>query len=210
MSYLILVRHGKSEWNQLGLWTGHTEVELNEEGKAEARKAGEALRDIDVHSIHVSSMKRTQQTAEHIKEALGISHMPHTSHDDLKERHYGVFTGKNKWQVKEEIGEEAFQKIRRGWDVVIPEGESLKDVHARVSKYYDQHIKPELESGKNVLVVAHGNSLRALAKHVEELTDEEVVALEIGTGEVHVYHMGEGAKVAHKEIRSVNDQTGKV
>lgn len=210
MPYLILVRHGKSEWNQLGLWTGHTEVDLNEEGVAEARKAGEAIKDVEIHKIHVSDMKRTQQTAQHIKEALGITDKEHTTHSALKERHYGVFTGKNKWQVKEEIGEEEFTKVRRGWDVHIPEGESLKDVYTRVSEYYDNTIKPQLQDGHNVLVVAHGNSLRALAKHVEELTEEEVVALEIGTGEIHLYHMGDDAKMTKKEIRSTSENKGKI
>ncbi len=210
MPYLILVRHGKSEWNQLGLWTGHTEVDLNEEGVAEARKAGEAIKDIEVHKIHVSDMKRTQQTAHHIKEALGITNKEHTTHAALKERHYGIFTGKNKWEVKEEVGDEEFTRIRRGWDVHIPEGESLKDVYTRVSEYYDSTIKPELEDGHNVLVVAHGNSLRALAKHVEDLTEEEVVALEIGTGEIHFYHMDDKAKMSKKEIRSTSTNKGKI
>ncbi len=210
MANLILVRHGKSEWNQLGLWTGHTEVDLIDEGVEEARLAGEALKGITVHHIHVSDMRRTEQTAQKIKEVLGLQDKPHTSHPALKERHYGVYTGKNKWQVKDEVGDEEFKNIRRGWDVNIPEGESLKDVYTRVSDYYEQHIKPLLQKGENVLVVAHGNSLRALAKHVENLTEEEVVELEIGTGEILLYHMDEDAKVLEKEVLSTNPQKGKV
>lgn len=210
MAYLILIRHGKSKWNELGLWTGHTEVELNDDGKNEAVRAGESIKDITVHKVHVSSMIRAQQTWEHIKEVLGLHTLSHKNHDALKERHYGVYTGKNKWEVAKEIGEEEFQKIRRGWDVHIPEGESLKDVYDRVSKYYDENIEPEIKSGHNVLVVAHGNSLRALAKHVENLSEEEVVKLEIGTGEIFCYHMNEEAKVVQKEIRSANANTGKI
>lgn len=206
MPYLMLVRHGKSEWNELGLWTGHNDVGLNEEGVAEAKRAGDAIKDIPVHKVHVSDLKRAQQTAQHIKEVLGIAELEHVSDAALKERHYGIYTGKNKWQVKEEIGEEEFQKIRRGWDVLIPEGESLKDVHGRVSEYYEKTIKPELQAGHNVLVVAHGNSLRALAKYVEGLSETEVMALEIGTGEIHMYHMDNEAKVLKKEIRSINNQ----
>jgi 2,3-bisphosphoglycerate-dependent phosphoglycerate mutase len=204
MPYLMLVRHGKSEWNELGLWTGHTDVNLNEEGVMEAKRAGDAIKDIPVHKVHVSDLKRAQQTAQHIKQVLGIAELEHVSDAALKERHYGVYTGKNKWQIKEEIGEEEFQKIRRGWDVLIPEGESLKDVHGRVSQYYEAAIKPELQAGHNVLVVAHGNSLRALAKYVESLSETEVMALEIGTGEIHMYHMDNDAKVLQKEIRSTN------
>lgn len=210
MPYLILVRHGKSEWNQLGLWTGHTETDLNEEGKVEARRAGHALQDTPIHKIHVSDMRRAQQTAEEIKTALGIGHIEHATHPALKERHYGIYTGKNKWQVKEEIGEEEFQKIRRGWDTIIPEGESLKDVHDRITKYYEEEIKPQLREGHNVLIVAHGNSLRALAKYIEGLTEEEVTALEIGTGEIHFYHMDSDANMTKKEIRSTSENKGKV
>ncbi len=210
MAYLILIRHGKSKWNELGLWTGHTEVELNDDGKNEAVRAGESIKDITVHKVHVSSMVRAQQTWEHIKEVLGLHTLSHKNHDALKERHYGIYTGKNKWEVAKEIGEDEFQKIRRGWDVHIPEGESLKDVYDRVSKYYDENIEPEIKSGYNVLVVAHGNSLRALAKHVENLSEEEVVKLEIGTGEIFCYHMNEEAKAIQKEIRSANANTGKI
>ncbi len=210
MPYLILVRHGKSAWNQLGLWTGHTEVDLTEEGREEARKAAEAIRDIPLHKAHVSDMNRAHQTLHEMKKTLGRQDLEHKSHHALKERGYGVYTGKNKWQVKEEIGEEKFQEIRRGWDVPIPEGESLKDVHARVSAYYDEHIKPDLQNGHNTVVVAHGNSLRALAKHVEGLTEQQVCELEIGTGEIHCYQLDAEGKVVGKEIRSANEQKGKV
>jgi 2,3-bisphosphoglycerate-dependent phosphoglycerate mutase len=94
--------------------------------------------------------------------------------------------------------------MRRGWDVPIPEGETLKDVYHRASAYYDEYIKPELQAGHNVLIVAHGNSLRALAKHIDNLTETAVGALEIGTGEVHCYELDDGGKVINKEVRSVN------
>lgn len=206
MAYLILVRHGKSEWNQLGLWTGHTDVNLNPEGEEEATRAGEAIKDVEIHHIHVSDLARAKQTAEKIKKQIGMENHTDIVDPALKERHYGVYTGKNKWQVKEELGEEDFHNIRRGWDVPIPEGESLKDVYSRVSEYYDKNIKPQLQEGQNVLVVAHGNSLRALAKHIEDLTQEEVVALEIGTGEIYFYHMDQDANMIKKEIRSSNPQ----
>lgn len=210
MPYLLLLRHGKSEWNELGLWTGHTDIDLAETGRVEARQAAEAIRDIPIHAIHVSDLRRAEQTMDEVKQALGLTDLQHTAHPALKERHYGVYTGKNKWQIKEEIGEEKFQQLRRGWDVPIPEGETLKDVYERVAKYFDDVIRPDLQAGKNTLIVAHGNSLRALAKHVEELSEAEVCALEIGTGEVHCYSITDDGKMDRKEIRAVNEEKKKV
>lgn len=203
MAKLFLIRHGKSEWNKLGLWTGLTDIELAEEGIIEARKAGELLKNEEIHSVYTSSLKRTHQTFENIKNASGKNNLVHTSSKSLDERHYGIHTGKNKWQVKEEIGEEEFQKMRRGWDVPIPEGETLKDVHARVLPFYEENIKKDLKSGKNVLVVAHGNTLRALIKHLENLSDVEICDVEIDTGEIHTYDLDETSlQVLKKEILS--------
>ena len=210
MPYLLLLRHGKSEWNELGLWTGHTDIDLAETGRVEARQAAEAIRDIPIHAIHVSDLRRAEQTMDEVKQALGLTDLPHTAHAALKERHYGAYTGKNKWQIKEEIGEEKFQQLRRGWDVPIPEGETLKDVYERVAKYFNEVIRPDLQAGKNTLIVAHGNSLRALAKHVEDLSEAEVCALEIGTGEVHFYAITDDGKMDRKEIRAVNTEKKKV
>ncbi len=201
MAHLILVRHGNSEWNKLGLWTGHTDIDLTEEGYTEARAAGELLRDIPVHEAHVSPLRRTRQTLDALLEAAGYQNTPVHAHDALLERHYGVHTGKNKWQVKEEIGEEAFQKLRRGWNVPIPEGETLADVHARVVPYYQERIHPTVTSGNNVLIVSHGNTLRALVKHLEQLSEEEIVAVEIGTGEVLTYELDSEGVIVTKNTR---------
>jgi 2,3-bisphosphoglycerate-dependent phosphoglycerate mutase len=200
MAKLFLVRHGKSTWNDLGLWTGHTDVELTPEGEEEARRAGLALRQEVIHRAHVSPLKRTRQTLSHIQTVLELPELDVQEHPAIMERHYGIHTGKNKWQVKEEIGEEAFQSIRRGWDTPIPEGETLKDVYERVKPYYEEHIKSDLMSSRNVLVVAHGNSLRALVKHLENLSEEEVVGVEIATGEVHCYTLDENGAVVDKVI----------
>lgn len=187
MAKLFLVRHGKSTWNDLGLWTGHTDVDLAPEGEQEARQAGLALRSETIHRAFVSPLKRARQTLEHIQKALELVDLEIQSHPAIIERHYGIHTGKNKWQVKEEIGEEAFQQLRRGWDTPIPEGETLKDVYDRVQPYYEETIKPHLSASRNVLLVAHGNSIRALIKHLEGLDDQQITAVEIGTGEVHCY-----------------------
>jgi len=200
MSYLVLVRHGQSEWNALGLWTGQEDIALTEQGKAEARKAAESLRHITLHKAHTSSLTRAKQTLEEIKGALGHTDLE-TVHDAaLDERHYGDYQAKNKWDIKEEIGEEAFTKLRRTWDHPVPNGETLKDVHARVLPYYETHILADLKAGKNIIVAAHGNSLRALMKHLDKIDDDKVHELEIGTGEVVIYEISEEGVVIEKNI----------
>ncbi len=201
MSKLFLVRHGKSEWNKLGKWTGWTDVDLAEEGILEAREAGNLLKSENIDKVYTSDLKRTHQTFEGIKHGSGKSHLTHTPNKALNERHYGIHTGKNKWEVKEEVGEAEFNNIRRGWDVKIPEGETLKDVHARVVPYFEENIKKDLERGENVLVVAHGNTLRALIKHLEKLDEAQVCNVELETGEVHCYDLV-GEKVVSKEVKS--------
>jgi 2,3-bisphosphoglycerate-dependent phosphoglycerate mutase len=166
----------------------------------EAVEAGMLLKEKHIDTVYTSELKRTHQTFEGIKKGSGKSHLSHTPHKALNERHYGIHTGKNKWQVKEEIGEEAFQSIRRGWDTKIPEGETLKDVHARVMPYYEENILKDLAAGKNVLVVAHGNTLRALIKHLDNLSDIDVEDVEVATGEVHSYSVDEAGKVIGKEV----------
>jgi 2,3-bisphosphoglycerate-dependent phosphoglycerate mutase len=206
MAYLILVRHGRSEWNKLGLWTGQTDVSLVEEGVIEAREAGATIQDITIHSAHVSMLKRAHETFEEIVRVLGIRHLKPKRSDALNERHYGVHTGKNKWEIKKEIGDEEFQKIRRSWDHPIEGGETMKDVHDRIVPYHQLHILPELIEGKNVLVVAHGNSLRAFVKHLENMSDDGVSDLEYGTGEVYIYNVDANGVITGKEIRAQNSE----
>lgn len=202
MAYLVLVRHGQSEWNALGLWTGQEDVALTERGKEEARKAAEHLRDIELHKAHTSKLSRAQQTLHEIKQALGHTEVPTEHHAALDERHYGDYQAKNKWDIKESIGDEEFTKLRRNWDHPVPNGETLKDVHARVLPYYEEHILHDLKAGRNVIVAAHGNSLRALMKHLDQVADDKVHELEIGTGEVVVYEIDDDGSVTSKHIRN--------
>lgn len=190
MAYLFLVRHGHSEWNALGQWTGQTDVGLAPEGYEEARKAAQALAGVQLHAVHVSPLTRTRETARTLLEEIGHGHLVPEEHPAILERHYGAYTGKNKWQVRDEIGEEAFLRLRRGWDEPVPEGETLKDVHARVVPHYESYIKPHLDQDKNVLVVSHGNTLRALIKHLEDLSEEAIAECELSTGEVIRYTYG--------------------
>lgn len=210
MAKLILIRHGKSDYNQKGLWTGWTDVSLVEEGLEEARKAGNAIKDIQIDTVHVSDLKRTHETWREIQKEIGRKDLSAREHAALKERSYGIHTGKNKWQVKEEVGDEMFKKIRRSWNHPIPEGETMKDVHDRAVPYYKKHILPELQAEKNVLIVGHGNTLRALVKYLEEMPDDGVSDLEFGTGEVYVYTVDAKGDVTNKDIRAANANKGKV
>jgi 2,3-bisphosphoglycerate-dependent phosphoglycerate mutase len=204
MAYLVLVRHGQSEWNLLGQWTGLTDVKLTDEGRAEARRAGKTLEDIDLHKAYTSQLQRAKHTLDEIVDHLDRHDLERAEHAALNERDYGELTGKNKWQVKEEYGEEKFMKWRRSWDHPVPGGETLKDVSGRVLPFYEEHVLRDLKAGRNVIVAAHGNSLRALMKHLEQIEDEKSHEVEIMTGEVLVYEIGEDGSLIKKEIRLAN------
>jgi len=205
MAYLVLVRHGISEWNTLGKWTGITDTELTGEGREEARRAASALEDIDLHRAYTSKLKRAKDTLDLLMEQLGKD-VERSEHAELNERDYGDLTGKNKWQVKEEYGEEKFMAWRRSWDHPVPGGETLKDVSERVLPFYEQHILEDLKNGKNVIVSAHGNSLRSLMKYLEHVADEDAHKVEIMTGEVLVYEIDDNGTVLKKELRLANEK----
>lgn len=209
MSYLILVRHGKSEWNEKGLWTGWRDIPLSLAGIEEAQKTGEELKDIHFDIAYTSALIRAQQTLDEILKVIN-QQPPTIQHQSLNERDYGDYTEKNKWDIQKELGEEEFQKIRRSWDYPPPNGESLKMVYERVLPYYKQEIEPKIREGKNILVSAHGNSLRALVKYLENIPDEQIASLEIGTGEAYVYQIDETGKVVSKEIRGINPNKLKI
>lgn len=196
-NYLFLVRHGESEWNEKGLWTGWVDTNLTEKGKDEARRAAKVIGEKIIHHVHVSPLLRAKQTMQEILNEID-QQPPVAIHGSLLERDYGDYTGKNKWQIKEEIGDEQFTALRRGWDVHVPGGETLKMVHDRVVPYFESAIMPQLREGKNVLVTAHGNTLRALMKHLDHVPDNEVHDLEIATGEIVAYKMTEGELVREK------------
>lgn len=210
MAYLALVRHGQSEWNALGLWTGLRDIELNDIGREEARQAAESLKGIKFDVAYTSALVRAQQTLDEILGVLDQKGIPITADAAINERDYGDLTAKNKWDVQKEYGDEQFMKWRRSWDYPVPNGETLKDVHDRVAPYYDSVILPQLKDGKNVIIAAHGNSLRALVKHLENIPETEIPSLEIGTGEVYLYEVDNDGKIKSKEIRVANPLAGKV
>ncbi len=209
MGKLVLIRHGESDWNKKGWWTGWRNVPLSEKGKLEAKNAAFALKDIEFHFTFTSDLVRASETLEIIKGELNITHLPTVRHKALKERDYGLLTGKSKWQILKKVGEEKFKKIRRGWEETIEGGETLRDVFNRVIPYYNQYIYPSLSSGKNVLLVAHGNSIRALIKHLESITNRGIEEVEIKTGEVIVYEIDQSGKIVKTEKRLINSNTGK-
>lgn len=210
MAKLVLVRHGLSEYNKLGIWSGWENPSLAPEGFEQAKTTADQLKDIHFDVAFTSAQTRCVQTLNTIKEVLGQEDLPTKETMAIRERNYGDYNKKNKWEVKEQIGEEEFEKLRRGWDYPPPNGESLKMVYDRAVPYYETEILPELKIGKNVLVSSSGNALRALVKYLENIPDEKVADLEIGTGEAYVYEINESGEVVGKEIRGENENRGKV
>lgn len=199
---LVVSRHGESEWNLLGVWTGITDVNITEKGAADSRKVGELLHGHHFDIMYTSDLKRTQQTLDAHLEAMEHEPVERIVAKAIQERDYGELTGKNKWEVKEMIGEEAFTGIRRGWDYPVPGGETLKDVHTRVVPFFDEEILPRLQRGENILMVAHGNSIRALMKHLEEIPEDDMAEVEMPFGTVLFYWFDEtNGKPIKKDVK---------
>lgn len=205
MAYLVLVRHGESKWNAIGAWTGLADISLDEKGYQKAREDAQLLSGTHFDIAYTSRLRRARQTLDEIKKELGLVDLPIIEDAALNERDYGDLTGKNKWEMEKEYGEEQFLKWRRSWDFPIPNGETLKDVYGRVVPYYQAHILQDLKNGKNVLVVAHGNSLRALVKYLENISDEDISKLEIDIAQIYVYQVDSSGKIISKEIKTPKD-----
>ena len=202
MATLVLVRHGQSQWNLENRFTGWTDVELTEQGREEARRAGELLAETGIRftKAYTSELKRAQETLDIILDVLGQKDLPVTKDQALNERHYGDLQGLNKQKTAEKYGKEQVHLWRRSYDIAPPGGESLKDTAERTLPYFHKHIVADLDAGETVLVSAHGNSLRSIVMDLDSLTKDEVVALEIGTGIPIVYNMVPGGKVLSKKI----------
>ncbi len=208
MSKLILTRHGQSIWNAENRFTGWVDVDLSEKGREEAKKSGELINELNIRIdiSYTSYLKRAIETLTIILKTLNLS-MKFNTAWELNERHYGLLTGLNKEETKKKLGEEQFKKYRRSWDVApplmaedsqylenfgplnsgiqknkIPLTESLKNTYERVVTFYDLEIKKNLENEKNILISAHGNSLRALCKYLFKISDTKISELEIPTG----------------------------
>lgn len=195
--YLVLLRHGQSQWNLENRFTGFHDVELSDLGREEAKQAGVRLKDagIQFDQVFTSTLKRAMNTAELALTEAGQSHLIHTMirHDDLRERDYGDLTGLDKDETRAKYGDEQVHIWRRSYDVRPPGGECLQDVvENRVRLYYEANIKPLVENGKNVLVAAHGNSLRALLIILGVETPDTINAAEMETGVPVVFEMEDG------------------
>ncbi|MFM1581644.1 2,3-diphosphoglycerate-dependent phosphoglycerate mutase [Helcococcus bovis] len=227
---LVLVRHGESEWNKLNLFTGWTDVELSDKGHEEAIEGGKTLKaegyDFDV--CYTSYLKRAINTLNHVLEEMDRQWLPVVKTWKLNERHYGALQGLNKSETAEKYGEEQVKIWRRSFDVQppsleesdernpksqeayrgvteeLPLAESLKDTIARVIPYFESTIKKDMLDGKRVLIAAHGNSLRALVKYFEKLTDDEIMGVNLPTGIPLVYEFDEDFNVVSKAF--IGDQ----
>ncbi|SCA58553.1 2,3-bisphosphoglycerate-dependent phosphoglycerate mutase [Chlamydiales bacterium SCGC AB-751-O23] len=219
MSSLILLRHGQSMWNQANLFTGWVDIPLSEKGIKEALEAGECIKGIPIDLIYVSSLIRSQMTAMIAMSKHSSGKVPIIQHPDdekmsawgrvspkvyeedalkvvvswqLNERMYGDLQGLNKEQTRQEFGKEQVHIWRRSYDTPPPNGESLEMTALRSIPYFEDFIVPELSKGRNILVSAHGNSLRSILMHIDGLSKEEVVELEIPTGKPLIYSFEKG------------------
>jgi 2,3-bisphosphoglycerate-dependent phosphoglycerate mutase len=202
MSQLVLVRHGQSEWNEKNLFTGWRDPDLTAKGVEEARAAGRALKaaQAEFDLGYTSNLQRAQKTCALLLEELHRGDLPVTRHEALNERDYGDLSGLNKDDAREKWGAEQVHIWRRSFDIPPPDGESLKDTAERVLPYFNAEIMPQIEAGKNILIAAHGNSLRALVMQLDGLTREEIIDVNIGTGEPYCYQLDANGAVVHKEI----------
>jgi len=208
MAKLVLVRHGQSQWNLENRFTGWVDVPLTDQGREEARRAGERLKDVHFKKVFTSHLQRAHETFKIILEVSGQSHLPVEKSEALNERHYGALQGLNKKETAQKYGEKQVHIWRRSYDVpppadrteLNPQGisESLKDTAARTLPYFKDVILPEVKAGYNILVAAHGNSLRSIVMDLDHLTKEQVLELNIATGVPLVYDIDASGKILEK------------
>lgn len=201
MGKLIVVRHHESEWNKLGLWTGMRDRHLTPYGFKKSEEMGLLIKDMRIDQAYASMQVRSIETLASMLDTIGDYKVPTEHSSALNERDYGDYTGKNKWDVEKMIGEEQWEKVRREWNCPVPNGETLKMVYERVLPFFQSHILPSLKEGKNVLMVAHGNSIRALIKYIENIPDNKIKDLEMLFGGVLIYDLDNDGHMVHKETR---------
>ena len=208
MNHLILLRHGQSQWNLENRFTGWHDVDLTADGEAEAKKAGRLMKDIHLDRVYTSTLVRARRTAQlalseaeaagaDVSDVKNGSGWKLTEHDDLRERDYGDLVGLNKAETAEKYGDEQVHLWRRGFEIKPPGGESLADVVERVRPYFEGEIWPHVVAGENVLVAAHGNSLRAVLVIIGEYDAEDIPNIELPTGKPLVFDIEGGKKKRH-------------
>ena len=200
---LVLIRHGQSEWNKLNLFTGWKDVALTRQGIEEARQAGQALaaEGIRFDIAYTSKLVRAQETLRLMLEQMGRQDLETVENEALNERSYGDLTGLNKDDARKKWGDEQVHIWRRSFDIPPPGGESLKDTAQRVLPYFRSTILKDVLAGKNVVVSAHGNSLRALIMELENISPDKITQLELGTGVPMIYRLNEdGSLKSRRDI----------
>jgi 2,3-bisphosphoglycerate-dependent phosphoglycerate mutase len=203
MSKLILLRHGQSAWNLENRFTGWIDIDLTPQGMTEAREAGQKIKVANIHidEAFTSVLKRAIDTLTLCLHSCGQENVPVSYDQALNERHYGDLQGLNKDETAEKFGADQVKIWRRSYSVRPPGGESLEDTAARTLPYFKQHIVPALQAGKNVIVSAHGNSLRAIIMFLDQLTEEQVIELNVPNGVPIVYDFdSKGNPLAKSEL----------
>ena len=199
MPELILLRHLQSQWNKENRFTGWTDVPLSKEGVESAKEIAEKLSGLKIDKIYTSPLVRNKETVSLILKNLGEENLPIVIDKALDERNYGKLQGLNKDGVKKQYGEEQVRLWRRSWTEAPPEGESLKDVYERTTAFYKKYIEKDLKQGKNILIVASHNSLRALVKHIEKISDDDIINLEIPFAGIRIYDFDKQLKIKNKK-----------
>lgn len=238
MHILVMIRHGESEWNKANLFTGWTDVELSENGWNEAHQGGRLLKEegLSFDICYTSYLKRAIHTASAVLGELDEEWIPVVKDWRLNERHYGALQGLNKSETAAKYGAEQVRIWRRSFDIqppaldpadernpalqkmyrnveksLLPLTESLKDTIARVVPYYENVIKKDIEAGRNVLIAAHGNSLRALVKYLDEISDDDIVGINIPTGVPLVYELDDDLKaISHRYLGDAKELEAKI
>jgi 2,3-bisphosphoglycerate-dependent phosphoglycerate mutase len=200
MALLVLVRHGESQWNLENRFTGWVDVPLTETGRSEAQRAATRLDGLRFDRAFTSVLQRATETLDIILRAIGQTDLPIERSAALNERHYGELQGLNKAETAQKFGAEQVHIWRRSYDVAPPGGESLKDTAARTLPYFEQAIVPHLRAGENVLVAAHGNSLRSIVMHLDRLSPAEVLELNLATGVPIVYELDADMRIGSKRV----------
>lgn len=202
MAILALVRHGQSQWNLENRFTGWVDVPLTEQGRAEAKRAGELLHaeGLRFDVAFTSALARAQDTLTIILAEIGQSDLATERDQALNERHYGALQGLDKAETAKKYGDEQVHIWRRSYDVPPPDGESLADTAARTLPYFEARIRPELAAGRNVIVAAHGNSLRSIVMELDALTREQVLELNLDTGVPILYEFDPEGRIVSKKI----------
>lgn len=199
MPTLVLIRHGQSLWNLENRFTGWVDVPLTAQGEAEARRAGELLKGMALDVAYTSALTRAQRTLQLVQEAAGLN-LPVIRDQALNERHYGDLQGLNKDDMRRQFGEEQVKIWRRSYDVPPPGGEALKNTAERTLPFFERCIMGDIRQGKNVLVVAHGNSNRSIVMKLDQLTGEQVIELNLETGVPLVYQLNADGAVLDKKV----------